>query len=58
MTDHRVDCCIPYLQPALVESNGRKVEDSGEDRLHDGDDEASMDDELGELGRSFVGVST
>ena len=45
---------LPDEQYALIERDGDEEEDSGEDSLHYGDDETSVDDELGERGTSLV----
>lgn len=47
----------PDHKSALVERNGREVKNSAEDRLHDGNDEAAMDDELTKGGRTLVTIA-
>lgn len=47
----------PDHKSPLVERNGREVKNSAEDRLHDGYDEAAMDDELTKGGRTLVAVA-
>lgn len=49
-----VDRCVTKDQHTVVDRNGDIVEDTGEDGLDDRDDQASMNDELGEYGRAFV----
>lgn len=47
----------PDHKSALVEWNGREVEDSAEYRLHDGNDQATMDDELTKRGGTLVAIA-
>ena len=42
---------------AVVERDGPKVEEGGEDELYEGDDEPAVDDELRERRRAQVAVS-
>ena len=54
---HGVHRRVPRHEPALVQADGREVEDRGEHGLHDGNDQPAVDDELRELGRAAVRVA-
>lgn len=56
--EHCVDRCIADHQETLVERHRRQIENRRENRLHGGDDEAAVDDELRELRGSLVGATT
>lgn len=48
---------LPDHEEAREESDGREVEDGGEDSLHCGDDETAMNDELAQRCRTLVAVA-
>lgn len=54
---HRIDRRIPNHEPPLVERDRRKVKDGREHGLHHRDDQAAVDDELGEFGGAAVRVA-
>lgn len=54
---HRVDGGVADEQPVFVQRVGFEGCGDAVDGLADGDDEAAVDDELGELGAALVGVA-
>lgn len=54
---HSIDRRVPHHQPSLVQCNGRKVENRRKYRLHNRYYQTTMNDELGQLRRTPVGVA-
>jgi hypothetical protein len=54
---HSVYRGIANHEPTLVQRDGRKIENRGEDGLHDGNNESAVDDELRQFGRASVRVA-
>ncbi len=55
---HGIHRRVPNQQPVLVERDGLESTRDAEHGLAHADDQAAMDDELGEFGASLVAVST
>lgn len=56
--EHCVDGCVAEHEVAVVDRNGDRVEDEGENALDDGDDKSTVDDELGHDRSVLVGESS
>ena len=54
----RVDGRVTEHEVSIVDRDSNEVEHDGEESLDDGDDEASVEDELGQHGRASVGKSS
>jgi hypothetical protein len=54
---HSVYRGVANHEPTLVQRDRRKIEDRGEDGLHDGNDEPAVDDELRQFSRASVRVA-
>ena len=55
---HSVYRGVADHEPTLVQRDRRKIEDRGEDGLHDGNDESAVDDELRQFSRASIRVAS